>query len=74
MCLTMNQTTYTANIFAKRNLHPIVGGVLDNQDNCVIQCSFLLQLPVNSIIVIHEAEAQKSKMVLSCPYYKNKMI
>ena len=97
---TMKQTMYNENIFAERNLHLIVGGVLDNQDLSVILCSYLLQLPVIishhnpcsrlapvlktifinvsyyilvaslTLMAIHVAETEKSKMVLICPYKK----
>ena len=46
MLSTMKETMYNGNIFAERNLHLIVGGVLDKQALTVIQYSFLLQLPV----------------------------
>ena len=32
MLTTMEQTIFNDNVFAQRNMHPIVGGVLDKQD------------------------------------------
>ena len=46
MYSTMKVTMYNANIFAKRNMHPMLVGVLDKQDHSIIQCSYLMQLPV----------------------------
>ena len=54
-----------------------MGRVLDKQDHgIIIQSSYLMQLPaINShSYIFHEAKTRKSKMVLSCPYYKTKMI
>ena len=46
MFISMEQTGYNYNAFAKRNMHPIRGVVLDRQDHSIIQCCYLLQLPV----------------------------
>ena len=43
---TMKQTKYKENIFTQRNLYLKVDGVLDKRDLSVVQCSYLLQLPV----------------------------
>ena len=61
---------YNETIFAHMILRLIVGGILDQQGLCVIQCSYFLNLSVIIIIFIHVAETQKSEMVLICPYYK----
>ena len=49
-----------------------MGGVLGEQDQSDIKCSYFLHLIVIFSILIQVAETQKSKMVLICPYYKTK--
>ena len=55
----MNQMD-NENVFAQMILRLIVGGILDQQGLCVIQCSYFLHLSVIIIIFIHVAETQKS--------------